>query len=126
VFTARYALSPYIKQIRFVFKGLINDEAIRLNILSVCLYSCLGYPAGKSHPVYTALYCYPWPVWLYNIFTHYLNTWHDFWGKKTVEHVFFIFYGNLSQAFRILRLIQRDVINLHTSSRKAPAILVRF
>jgi hypothetical protein len=23
VFTARYALSPYIKQIRFVFKGLI-------------------------------------------------------------------------------------------------------
>jgi hypothetical protein len=24
VFTARYALSPYIKQIRFVFKGLIN------------------------------------------------------------------------------------------------------
>jgi hypothetical protein len=24
VFTARYALSPYIKQIRFVFKGLKN------------------------------------------------------------------------------------------------------
>jgi hypothetical protein len=24
VFTARYALSPYIKQIRPVFKGLIN------------------------------------------------------------------------------------------------------
>jgi hypothetical protein len=24
VFTARYALSPYIKQIRFVFKGLIS------------------------------------------------------------------------------------------------------
>jgi hypothetical protein len=23
MFTARYALSPYIKQIRFVFKGLI-------------------------------------------------------------------------------------------------------
>jgi hypothetical protein len=26
VFTARYALSPYIKQIRFVFKGLIRGE----------------------------------------------------------------------------------------------------
>jgi hypothetical protein len=25
VFTARYALSPYIKQIRFVFKGLMLD-----------------------------------------------------------------------------------------------------
>jgi hypothetical protein len=24
VFTARYALSPYLKQIRFVFKGLIS------------------------------------------------------------------------------------------------------
>jgi hypothetical protein len=27
VFTARYALSPYIKQIRFVFKGLILDHS---------------------------------------------------------------------------------------------------
>jgi hypothetical protein len=26
VFTARYALSPYIKQIRFVFKGLILEK----------------------------------------------------------------------------------------------------
>jgi hypothetical protein len=26
VFTARYALSPYIKQIRFVFKGLISGH----------------------------------------------------------------------------------------------------
>jgi hypothetical protein len=26
VFTARYALSPYIKQIRFVFKGLISSN----------------------------------------------------------------------------------------------------
>jgi hypothetical protein len=25
MFTARYALSPYIKQIRFVFKGLISN-----------------------------------------------------------------------------------------------------
>jgi hypothetical protein len=28
MFTARYALSPYIKQIRFVFKGLINRSLI--------------------------------------------------------------------------------------------------
>jgi hypothetical protein len=26
MFTARYALSPYIKQIRFVFKGLIKTS----------------------------------------------------------------------------------------------------
>jgi hypothetical protein len=32
VFTARYALSPYIKQIRFVFKGLnIPHSLTRLN-----------------------------------------------------------------------------------------------
>jgi hypothetical protein len=30
VFTARYALSPYIKQIRFVFKGLIVHAYWRL------------------------------------------------------------------------------------------------
>jgi hypothetical protein len=29
VFTARYALSPYIKQTRFVFTGLVQDTALR-------------------------------------------------------------------------------------------------
>jgi hypothetical protein len=51
VFTARYALSPYIKQIRFVFKGLIFYTGntvptpqlyldvyykIRLHVLTAC------------------------------------------------------------------------------------------
>jgi hypothetical protein len=35
VFTARYALSPYIKQIRFVFKGLMPFP-----------HPCLGLPSG--------------------------------------------------------------------------------
>jgi hypothetical protein len=39
VFTARYALSPYIKQIRFVFKGLIS-----ISILTSLL--SLGLPSG--------------------------------------------------------------------------------
>jgi hypothetical protein len=34
VFTARYALSPYIKQTRFVFKGLINTVILILYILN--------------------------------------------------------------------------------------------
>jgi hypothetical protein len=34
VFTARYALSTYIKQIRFVFKGLINDS--KYSAFAVC------------------------------------------------------------------------------------------
>ena len=28
VFTARYALNPYIKQIRFVFKGLTHEDTV--------------------------------------------------------------------------------------------------
>jgi hypothetical protein len=30
VFTARYALSPYIKQIRFVFKGLMGEVGVEM------------------------------------------------------------------------------------------------
>jgi hypothetical protein len=37
VFTARYALSPYIKQIRFVFKGL-NQSTVPDSILVDILY----------------------------------------------------------------------------------------
>jgi hypothetical protein len=37
MFTARYALSPYIKQIRFVFKGLKYNE-INIVSRSVCSY----------------------------------------------------------------------------------------
>jgi hypothetical protein len=34
VFTARYALSPYIKQIRFVFKGLTpSDSQLTMEVL---------------------------------------------------------------------------------------------
>jgi hypothetical protein len=36
VFTARYALSPYIKQIRFVFKGLIV-RPVETGTYSVCV-----------------------------------------------------------------------------------------
>jgi hypothetical protein len=52
VFTARYALSPYIKQIRFVFKGFMNMEnecqASSLYTYSyigmyVCMYVCMYY-----------------------------------------------------------------------------------
>jgi hypothetical protein len=39
VFTARYALSPYIKQIRFVFKGLNFD------------YGWTGLPNRKRTPM---------------------------------------------------------------------------
>jgi hypothetical protein len=37
VFTARYALSPYIKQIRFVFKGLINILLVAIIIIIIII-----------------------------------------------------------------------------------------
>jgi hypothetical protein len=41
VFTARYALSPYIKQIRFVFKGLILfGWETKLSDSSLCSFVC--------------------------------------------------------------------------------------
>jgi hypothetical protein len=57
VFTARYALSPYIKQIRFVFKGLSNNIVAcglqfhrrrwRPTTLCLLLY-CPSSPSGRS------------------------------------------------------------------------------
>ena len=37
------------------------------------LYSCLSYPASKSHLFCAVLYRHLWLVWLYHIFPHYLK-----------------------------------------------------
>jgi hypothetical protein len=45
VFTARYALSPYIKQIRFVFKGLgdsVNGIVCNMDCTLAAMYTSLG------------------------------------------------------------------------------------
>jgi hypothetical protein len=42
VFTARYALSPHIKQIRFVFKGLIKDRTKMTTKIFVALKAMIG------------------------------------------------------------------------------------
>ena len=38
VFTAQYGLSPYVKQIHFIFKGLICFSAIICVCVCVCVY----------------------------------------------------------------------------------------
>jgi hypothetical protein len=54
VFTARYALSPYIKQIRFVFKGLM-----KLTISSV---TDSGLPQSQHyHDLKWGLHCHTVP-----------------------------------------------------------------
>jgi hypothetical protein len=49
VFTARYALSPYIKQIRFVFKGLI--PFIYLRACECPDSECMAGGRGGLHSV---------------------------------------------------------------------------
>ena len=90
-----------------------------LNIMSVCLYSCLGYPACQSHLLY-AVYIVLCSLSGFIIFFPFL--------KKFIEHeiMFWISVQLLSDAFRILRRIQRDIINVRRSSYKVPVILVRF
>jgi hypothetical protein len=68
VFTARYALSPYIKQIRFVFRGLRADEVqgmsrtCRPGISSPCLQSeCVNVRTHRTVILPVLLYgCELW------------------------------------------------------------------
>ena len=48
--------------------------------MSLCLYSCLSYPACKLHLFCAALYRHLWPVWPYRIFPQYLINGRIFWG----------------------------------------------
>jgi hypothetical protein len=58
VFTARYALSPYIKQIRFLFKVLISeqgtpDSGFRRDVDVMCaLLGCYAALSGSSIPTF--------------------------------------------------------------------------
>jgi hypothetical protein len=49
VFTARYALSPYIKQIRFVFKGLKNAIRVWAYFSCVIITVSLCSTSSISH-----------------------------------------------------------------------------
>jgi hypothetical protein len=77
---------------------------------------------------YAVLYCYPWSVWLYHIFSTLSHNRYDF-QEKVIEHKMcvLIFSTDLSETFIILRRTERDIIiNVHKSSCKVPVILVRF
>jgi hypothetical protein len=67
VFTARYALSPYIKQIRFVFKGLmthflIDDGEVHLLDVSVTNYRIMRVLASWSGSATKVMSVFTWDV----------------------------------------------------------------
>jgi len=75
-----------------------------MHIVSVCSLSC---PACNAH----APYCHLWPVWIYNIFRHYLINGTIFEKKLlNTKCVFWFSLQLLSETFLILRGIERDVI----------------
>jgi len=53
------------------------------------------------------------------------HKWHDF-RKKNIEHKFDFLYYFCLKHFLFRRSTERYIINVHRSSCKAPAILVRF
>ena len=101
-----------------------------MHILSVCLHSCLSYPACKSHVFCAVLrvYCHLWPVCLCHIFPRYLLN-ATIFGKKFIVHKMFSFSLQLlSEIFLILRRNQRDIINVHRLClcRYACQILMKY
>jgi len=58
-------------------------------IMSVFLYSCLRYPAFKSHLFRAVLCCQLWPLWLYHIFPHYHINGSILGGSYWAQNVYF-------------------------------------
>jgi hypothetical protein len=74
------------------------------------------------------LYCHLWPVWLYDIFPHFLSNFAIF-GKKLfgIKCVFRFSLQLLCEIFIIIKEIQRDIIiNVLMSSCKVRVIRVGF
>jgi hypothetical protein len=77
---------------------------------------------------FAVLYCHLWPLRLYHIFPHYLINGTIF--RENLLNIKFVFQFSLqllSETLLILSRIQRDIIiNVLTSSCKAPDILVKL
>ena len=92
--------------------------------MSLFLYSCLRYPAFKSHLFRAVLYVISGLVWLYHIFPHYhVNSTILRIELLSIKCVFLFSLQLSSQIFLTPRRNKRDIIiNLHSSSCKISVI----
>ena len=106
--------------------ALSCNHCVQINmcyIFWLCVCS-LRYPSYNAHAPYYHLRS----ARLYNILSHYLTNFTIFRKKNywTWNVCFDFLYQFSPKKFLILRKFQRNIINLHLSSCKASAILVRF
>jgi hypothetical protein len=108
-----------------------------MSYICVCVRACthararacsLAYPVCKAHdPYYIAICGLSGFTTLFHIISQTARFSKK--KKKGIEHKMCVlnFSTNLSKTFLILKRTQRDiVINVKTSSRKVPTVLVRF
>jgi len=94
--------------------------------MSICLYSCLGFPAGKAYLFCASFHHHVWPVWLFIIFSHFLinaRTFREISAFKTKRVL--IISPTVPEIFLIL-IIQPEIINVDMSPCNIPAIHVKF
>jgi len=99
-----------------------------LDVMSMCLYSCLSCLACTVHLFCAVLYCHLWLIWLFCVFPLYLINSTVFLKKLlNITCVFSFTVHLLSETFLILTRMEPDVIiNFHRFSWKVPVALVRF
>ena len=115
-------VSAAVKNLRHQ-KEMITYEAVCINYYyeCMCLYSRLANIQSEC----AMLYCCPWPVGFYYIFTHYLTNDKNL-EENIIEHKMCVLILStiLSEIFLIPRRLQRDiVINVRRFSSKVPIFL---
>ena len=90
-----------------------------LNVTNVCLHCCI------FAALYFIVIC---GLTGCTIVFHIIPLMARFLGKNVIEHIMYvlIFTTTFAETFLILRIIQRDIINVHMSSHIVSVILVRF